>query len=43
MPPYRDDVTAAVGMPVFDAADLVAWFHAGLAGVPSRYARRDLW
>ena len=30
MPPYRDAVAAATGLPVFDAAQLVAWFHAGL-------------
>jgi Asp/Glu/hydantoin racemase len=43
MPPYRAAVEAAVGMPVFDAAQLVEWFHAGLTGVPARYALRDLW
>lgn len=30
MPPYRDAVAAATGLPVFDAAQLLAWFHAGL-------------
>ena len=30
MPPYRDAVAAATGLAVFDAAQLVAWFHAGL-------------
>jgi hypothetical protein len=39
MPPYRAAVQAAVGLPVFDAAQLVAWFHAGLAG----YGRAELW
>jgi hypothetical protein len=39
MPPYRVAVQAAVGLPVFDAAQLFAWFHAGLAG----YARAELW
>ena len=43
MPPYRDAVQDATGLPVFDAAMLVRWFHAALAGVPVRYARRDLW
>jgi len=43
MPPYRDAVQAATGLPVFDAARLVAWFHAALVGVTARYARRDLW
>lgn len=31
MPPYRDAVVRATGRPVFDAAQLVAWFHAGIA------------
>jgi hypothetical protein len=39
MPPYRLAVQAAVGLPVFDAAQVFAWFHAGLAG----YARAELW
>lgn len=43
MPPYRDEVEAAIGMPVFDAAQLVTWFHAGLAGTTPRYGRRNLW
>lgn len=30
MPPYRDAVVAATGLPVFDAAQLLVWFHAGL-------------
>jgi hypothetical protein len=30
MPPYRDAVRTAVGVPVFDAAQLIGWFHAGL-------------
>jgi hypothetical protein len=30
MPPYRDDVRAATGRPVFDIVSLVAWFHHGL-------------
>ena len=32
MPPYRDAVREATGLPVFDAALLAAWFHAGLSG-----------
>lgn len=36
MPPYRDAVRAATGRPVFDAAMLVAWFHAGLAAGPAQ-------
>jgi hypothetical protein len=36
-------VQEAVGLPVFDAAQLALWFHAALHGVPARYARRDLW
>jgi hypothetical protein len=39
MPPYRAAVQAAVRLPVFDAAQLIAWFRAGLAG----YAQADLW
>ena len=29
MPPYRGAVADATGLPVFDAAQLVAWFHEG--------------
>lgn len=43
MPPYRGAVEAATGLPVYDAAQLVAWFHAGLAAATPRYARGDLW
>lgn len=43
MPPYRGAVEAATGVPVYDAAQLVRWFHAGLAATAPRYARRDLW
>ena len=32
MPPYAGAVAAATGLPVFDAANLVAWFHAALGG-----------
>lgn len=39
MPPYTAAVRAALGLPVYDAAQAFAWFHAGLAG----YARNDLW
>lgn len=39
MPPYRAAVQSATGLPVFDAAQLLAWFHAGL----SAYRRADLW
>ena len=39
MPPYRDAVAAATGLPVFDAARLVGWFHAGISG-PAADARR---
>ena len=31
MPPYRGAVARALGLPVFDAAQALAWFHAGLA------------
>jgi len=30
MPPYRDDVARALRLPVYDAAQAFAWFHAGL-------------
>lgn len=42
MPPYRDDVAAALHIPVFDAVDLIAWFYAGIAGGPA-HVERDLW
>lgn len=43
MPPYRDAVAAATELPVFDAAQLITWFHAGLVGSRRRYARHELW
>jgi Asp/Glu/hydantoin racemase len=43
MPPYRAAVETATGLPVYDAAQLVGWFHAGLAATTPRYGRRDLW
>jgi hypothetical protein len=43
MPPYRDAVAAALTLPVYDAAQLVAWFRAGLPAVVARYGRSDLW
>ena len=43
MPPYRDAVAAATELPVFDAAQLVAWFHRGVQGSARRHARRNLW
>ena len=43
MPPYRSAVEASTGLPVYDAAQLVSWFYAGLAATTPRYARRDLW
>jgi hypothetical protein len=42
MPPYRDAVVAATGLPVFDTAQLVAWFYRGLDGSRAP-AYRDLW
>ena len=36
MPPYRDAVVAATGLPVFDAAQLVTWFYRALPGSPRR-------
>ncbi len=35
MPPYRAAVAEAIGLPVFDAASLVAWFHAAIGGPAS--------
>jgi Asp/Glu/hydantoin racemase len=43
MPPYRDAAAAAIGLPVFDAVDLISWFYAGVAGAGGRDAYRDLW
>jgi hypothetical protein len=43
MPPYRDAVVAATELPVFDAAQLVAWFYAGIAGSSRPHARHNLW
>jgi hypothetical protein len=42
MPPYRDAVVAATGLPVFDAAHLVTWFYRGLDGSRAPTSR-DLW
>jgi len=39
MPPYRDAVVAATGLPVFDAAQVFSWFYTGVASAPAR----DLW
>ncbi len=39
MPPYAAAVRSAVGVPVVDAAQAFAWFHASLAG----YDRAELW
>jgi hypothetical protein len=43
MPPYVAHVKAAVEIPVFDAAQLIRWFHEGVTGVPVRHLARDLW
>ncbi len=43
MPPYRDAVVAATELPVFDAAQLIAWFYRGVAGSTRRHARHNLW
>jgi len=43
MPPYSDAVQDATGLPVYDAAQLCRWFHAGLARVPPHRTRRNLW
>jgi len=38
MPPYRVAVAEATGLPVFDAANLVAWFYAAIAKAPVKDA-----
>jgi Asp/Glu/hydantoin racemase len=43
MPPYRAAVAAALELPVFDAAQLIGWFYAGIAGTRVRYSRHNLW
>ncbi|MEO8755597.1 MAG: aspartate/glutamate racemase family protein, partial [Casimicrobiaceae bacterium] len=43
MPPYRAAVTASIELPVFDAAQLITWFYAGIAGTRARYSRHNLW
>lgn len=43
MPPYTAAVKAAVEIPVYDAAESIRWFYAGVTGVPVRHATRDLW
>lgn len=43
MPPYRRQVEAATGVPVYDAAQLVRWFYEGLAATRQRHSLRDLW
>ena len=43
MPPYAAAVKAAVGIPVFDAAHLIRWFHAAVTGTTVRHSKRDLW
>ncbi len=43
MPPYRAAVAAAIELPVFDAAQLISWFYAGINGSRARYSRHNLW
>jgi hypothetical protein len=43
MPPYREAVVGATRLPVFDAAQIVAWFYRGIAGSSPRHPGRDLW
>jgi Asp/Glu/hydantoin racemase len=43
MPPYRDAVAAATGLPLFDAAQCLAWFHRGIERSARRHAAGDLW
>jgi hypothetical protein len=39
MPPYRQAVRRATGLPVYDAVSFAIWFHAGLT--PSSFPRAD--
>jgi len=43
MPPYAEAVKAAVGLPVYDAAQLIRWFYAGVMELPARHSARNLW
>ncbi len=43
MPPYRDAVMVATGLPVYDAAQLLGWFHAGLPTISARHEAGELW
>ena len=43
MPPYRDAVVAATGLPVYDAVQLLGWFHAGLPPRHARHEAGELW
>lgn len=43
MPPWRSAAEEATGLPVYDAAQLVAWFHGGLQGASPRYAPGKWW
>ena len=43
MPPYRDILATQLRLPVFDAAQAVAWFYSGLPGTAPHYGRSDLW
>jgi len=43
MPPYREAVVAATGLPVFDAAQVLTWFYRGIEGSARPHADGDLW
>ena len=40
MPPYAEAVRDATGLPVYDAAELVRWFHTGLPARQPRGVRK---
>lgn len=43
MPPYRDQLAAQCGLPVFDATQAIAWFHSGLPRTAPAHTRGDSW
>ena len=43
MPPYREAVVAATGLPVFDTAQVLTWFYRGIEGSARPHADGDLW
>lgn len=43
MPPYRDTLATQLRLPVFDAAQAIAWFYGGLPGAAPHNSRGNLW